>query len=150
MVLKDLIKKYKWTDIDKRLFELYPDQKKNYFGYNDVFNVLKNKIIKIRNNKKVQLMKIYIDLTYDEDEKHTHFSVYGKNGQKEHNWEIHWALELSTYNQWLNYSIAEQTLNNYSEIDIICHCLYEMTFYGYSENQITYQKKIIKKSQIKK
>ncbi len=144
-LLKDLVKKYSWSNIKFRLFELYPEEKKNLFGYKDVFNKLKYKADNFRNNKKAQLMNIYIERSYNRNSKSHEFNVYGINGEKRNKRDIHWALELSTYLQWLNYSVPEKTLSKYSEVDIICYCLKEMTFCGFSEKDIQYQKILLKK-----
>ncbi len=37
--------------------------------------------------------------------------------------------------------IAKDTLENFSELEIIAHCLYEMTFIGYDEEGIQDQRK---------
>lgn len=36
--------------------------------------------------------------------------------------------------------IEESTVNNYSQLDILVHCLHEMTFNGYSEEEIIKRK----------
>ncbi len=45
-------------------------------------------------------------------------------------------------------TISEDTLRQFSELEIISHCLYEMTFFGFSERKIqTFQKKLDEQSQ---
>ena len=46
------------------------------------------------------------------------------------------ALEFWPWSDWLGMSIAEETMQNFTETQIICHCLYEMTFFGYTEATI--------------
>lgn len=50
--------------------------------------------------------------------------------------EIVWALDFSTWSDWLTWRIDSEVHKNFSEVDIICHCLWEMTFMGFDEKSI--------------
>ncbi|MFX1254338.1 MAG: DUF6557 family protein [Promethearchaeota archaeon] len=43
---------------------------------------------------------------------------------------------LTRWEEWLGLEIHPDTLNNFDFIDIIVHCLWEMTFHGYNQFQI--------------
>jgi len=45
-------------------------------------------------------------------------------------------LELTPWRQWLGMEISKESLQEFSEQEIIVHCLYEMTFEGFSEDAI--------------
>ena len=47
-----------------------------------------------------------------------------------------YALEFTDWSEWLGMNISDLTLSSYSEREIIAHCLYEMTFFGYSNDEI--------------
>ena len=42
--------------------------------------------------------------------------------------------------------LSPETLENFNELEIISHCLYEMTFCGYEQEEIQEQLQSIKKS----
>lgn len=58
-----------------------------------------------------------IDVYYDvsgEDEKHIDYSLVG-----------------NSFKEWLGFYIGEKTLKKMLKQNIICHCLWEMTFFGF-------------------
>jgi len=40
------------------------------------------------------------------------------------------------WGKWLGMEIHPETIKNFNESEIIAHSLYEMTFFGFSENEI--------------
>ena len=46
------------------------------------------------------------------------------------------ALEFTKWNKWLGMNIHEMTCKEFTELEIIAHCLYEMTFVDYEESDI--------------
>lgn len=140
MFFKDLIHKFTWKQIIENLIKLYPDQKKNIAGYHNIYLELLSKSIKKSN------MTIHIEFTQTEEE--SYFHIFGKNGEVDKeisNHEITWALELSSVSEWLGYIISDELLKEMSEIDIICHCLFEITFFGYSNEIISKERKKLHK-----
>jgi hypothetical protein len=47
-----------------------------------------------------------------------------------------YALEYTPWGEWLNFIISEETLSQYSELEIITYCMFEMTWSGYDEEII--------------
>lgn len=45
-----------------------------------------------------------------------------------------YSISSSNYSDFLGYSIDEETLNKYSEENILAHCLYEITAYSFDDN----------------
>lgn len=46
------------------------------------------------------------------------------------------AIEFTAWNEWQGMDIDKKSLQNFSELEIIAHCLYEMTFVGFEEEEI--------------
>jgi len=58
-------------------------------------------------------------------------AVSGQDGTKdEQGRTIGYAIEFTEWKQWLGMDIASVTLKRFLELEIITHCLYEMTFIG--------------------
>ena len=147
MKFKELIDKYDWDKVRSAFLKLYPDQKKNIEGYKQVFN-------KLQTIKPVETeMRIVIEEVFDEYDKEYYTQVFGKDGtlnkesDPEHfkddrtgNQEVSYSIELTDWAEWLAMDIDHKSLAKYSELDIIGHCLWEMTFYGFTQEDI---KKVI-------
>ncbi len=50
-----------------------------------------------------------------------------------------YAIEFVPWKEWLGMTINKDTLVEFNELEIISHCLYEMTFVGYNEEEIQEQ-----------
>ncbi len=125
MTLKELISEFKTKNILKRLIKLYPDQKKSVAGY---INVLKE-LSKLK--PKSDKMQILIEKGYDKYDKKSYLHVCAIDSKKQT-----YAIEFEPWENWLGMKINSETLKNCSKIDIICHCLWEMTFMGFSNKKV--------------
>jgi len=146
MKFKDLIDKYKWDDVYSTFMQLYPDQEKNIEGHKRVLEEL-------RTLEPVETkMCIVIEDVFDEYDKEYYAHVSGKDGtlnkesDPEHfkddevgNQEVLNAIEFTDWGEWLAMEIEQESLSKYSELDIIGHCLWEMTFYGFTQEKIKKQ-----------
>jgi len=47
-----------------------------------------------------------------------------------------YAIEFRPWAEWLDMDIDEETLSNYLESEIIVHCIWEMTFCGYDNDDV--------------
>ncbi|MBC8248049.1 MAG: hypothetical protein H8E90_00090 [Anaerolineales bacterium] len=143
MKFKELLSKYEWDDIGPVLVRLYQDQEKNLAGYRQVFETLRT--IQPVETK----MRLAIEDVLDEFAGEYYASVSGKDGtlmkdlippvpvdEEAGNREVSYGLELTDWAEWLDMEIEPETLSRYTEVDIIGHCLWEMTFFGYSEEDI--------------
>lgn len=129
MILQEIIGKYKIKEIIKRLLEIYPEQKKNIAGYNKSLKEL------LYLSPKRSRVKINIDKFYDKDDKKYYYSVDGIDKNNES-----WAIEFTDWKEWIGMEISEETLKENTEIDILVHCLWEMTFVGFSNKNIKNEK----------
>ena len=124
--MKELINKYDFKSVKKRLLELYPDQKKNIDGYEKVFETLKK--LKLKKDT----FKISLSICKEKGEKEW-VKVSGLSPKEK---DLTYAIEFTPWNRWLGMEIEKKTLKMFPEIDIICHCLWEMTWMGFTEKKI--------------
>lgn len=76
----------------------------------------------------------------DESEARTYVDVSGRKKEKDPNsMTDSYALEFEEWEKWLGMDLAPETTLNFSDLEIIAHCLYEMTFIGYNEEEIKEQ-----------
>jgi hypothetical protein len=143
MNFKELLSKYEWDDVEPVLIKLYPDQEKNRAGYRQAFETLRT--IQPVETK----IRLAIEDVLDEFTGEYHASVSGRDGtlmkdltppvpvdEEAGNREVSYGIELTDWAEWLDMEIEPETLSRYAEVDVIAHCLWEMTFFGYSQEDI--------------
>ena len=145
MKLQDLIKSNSWLSVELTLLQLYPDQDKMLDEYRSVFENLKS-IEPVDNKMRIVLTEYDCDPD-DESEIKTYVDVSGQDDTKDENGRIiSYAIEFTEWNKWLGMDITPVTLKYFSELEIIAHCLYEMTFIGYGEEEIQVERKSLDKT----
>jgi len=122
--LKELITKYAWAEIRSALLRLYPDQEKSIAGYQHVYDML------LRLSAKPTPMAIMIEKYTDDFTDTPYDTVSGRDETGSY------GIEFTDWSEWLGMDIDASTLAAYPELDIIAHCLWEMTFFGYSQEDI--------------
>ena len=125
MTFKELIDRQQWGKVKKKLLKLYPKEKKNLKGYEIVFKGLK------KLKPKPQKMQIEL-VPCHEQEGYYWTNVHGKYKSKRQGY----AIEYSPWEEWLGMEIEAWTTFSYSEIDIVCHCLWEMTWNGFTQEDV--------------
>ena len=119
MNLKTLIDKYSWKDIEPRFLEIYPEDTEKFQKYIDVFNQLQGLEVKGEDAK----MKILIEQINDEDgESYTDLSGVISNN------DIKYGLTQTNWEIWLRMEITFESLSHFGDLDCIVHCLWEMTY----------------------
>jgi hypothetical protein len=143
MKFKDLIDKYAWDDAQAALLRLYPDEEKSIEGYQQVYEALRS--LSPAETK----MRICIESVTSDLDGETYEDVSGKDGRtrREASPEVDWndeqgnkeesfGIEFTDWAEWLGMEIDAETAARYSELEIIGHCLWEMTFFGYTQEKI--------------
>ncbi|HBS85613.1 MAG: hypothetical protein A2W91_14380 [Bacteroidetes bacterium GWF2_38_335] len=138
MKLYDLIKSTNWLSIELTLLKLYPDQISLIDEYRKVFEKLK--YLKPENYAmKIVLTKYDCD-SDDESEIRTYVDVSGRNIENNpKSITESYAIEFVEWTKWLGMDIAPESVVNFTDLEIIAHCLHEMTFFGYEEDEIKEQ-----------
>lgn len=144
MKLFDLIKSHKWLSIELTFLNLYSDEEKSIDGYREVFEKLQ--MIPPVDNEMLIVLKTVVD-NFDPLEPFTYVDVSARKTTEEmDSMENNYAIEFEKWEKWLGMEIADETLENFNELEIIAHCLFEMTFCGFEEEEIQEQFKEIEKS----
>lgn len=140
MQLKDLIQTNNWLSVSMTLTILYPDQNESLPAYEKVHNILL-KMEPADSETEIVLQQCYDDETNEE-------SYVDVSGIKKDNQNLQLAeslaIEFVPWVQWLGMTVSSSTLKQFTELEIISHCLYEMTFMGYDEKEIQKQLSDIK------
>ncbi|MCC7525531.1 MAG: hypothetical protein IT250_11960 [Chitinophagaceae bacterium] len=144
MKFNDLIKSHHWLSIELTLLDLYPDQNEIIDEYRKVFETLHN-LQPVDNDMLIVLTEYESDS--DEKVKSAYADVSGRKRIPEQNSITDsYAMEFVKWENWLGMELAPETKNNFSELEIIAHCLYEMTFCGYEQEEIQEQLDSIQKT----
>jgi len=132
MKLKEIIKVTNWGNVSRAFLQNYPDQDKLIEGYEMVYQKLK---AKSPTTSKMELICGKGEAILKGDE--PFHEVYGVDGTKREDGELEkFSLGLTSWSKWLGSSISESTLSKYSKEEIISHCLFDMTFHGFTEAEI--------------
>lgn len=128
MKLIDLIKTNNWLSLQNTFLSLYPDEEHLLDEYKNVFEKL-HSLEFIDMDLEIVLTKIgseesdfYIDVSGHEINQNSSSDTY--------------SLASTKWNKWLGMNISTSTLNEFNELEIISHCLYEMTFFAFVEDEI--------------
>lgn len=137
MKLKEIITTLNWEAVRKVFLRNYPSQKKTIIGYEIVYKKLRAKA------STISTMELFCDkgeaILKGDNQFH---DVYGIDGTKRNDGELEkFSLSLTPWSQWLGSSLSEKILNNFTKEEIISHCLFDMTFHGFSEAEIKKVKK---------
>jgi hypothetical protein len=116
MKLFELLKKYTDEEICTRLFEIYPKEKESHEGYIKALAEMRTKK-RLRTNSTIAALR-----TKDEDEWYTEILVYTR-GQE-------FSPSFVKWGQFLNMKVA---LGEYDPLEVLALCVWEMTWYGYSD-----------------
>jgi hypothetical protein len=138
MRLIDIVRANTWSDIKQALIEAYPEEGKNLEGYELVFQALKD--ISPINTEYGILVKWYKDDFEDIDfVKVSGYSLKPDQPLEEYSR----GLQFTPWKEWLGMPIDKESLRIFTQPEIIAHCLFDMTFSGFSEEAIQAQLKAI-------
>ncbi|MDR1895534.1 MAG: tetratricopeptide repeat protein [Prevotellaceae bacterium] len=121
-----LVKKCTWAAVEPVFVKEYPKLEKDTNDYDLIFYQLQN-LTPVENGED---MSIHI---HQDD--HKYVMAY-KNHPQTPEEDQTYDLSLTPWGDWLGMDIAGITIEDYSDEEIISHCLWEMTFYGYSQKSI--------------
>ena len=135
MKFAELIRTNNWLSVGMTFLNLYPDQIGNIEGYKNVFGRLQ--ALELEEGEfQIEIKQEYDDETGEE----SHVDVYGieKNANENQITDC-LAIEYTPWKEWLGMDVSLESLRKFNELEIISHCLYEMTFAGYDEDEIKNQ-----------
>ena len=119
--------------IEDVFLQCYPDEVRNLSGYENVFNELRllhpvdtDISISVRHVKDDFDNSTYVDVS----------GYYNDQKKAANDLTDSLALEFTPWEEWLGMDIEKQALLEFTGLEIICHCLFEMTFMGYDQKEI--------------
>ncbi len=135
MTLKQIIKNYTWLNIKPKLIELYPDEEEN-----GNLSLYEEVLEKLRFMAPVP-SDIMLNITWQHDDfdNDEYVDVSGRDLNPDTTLPVvtdACAIEFTPWNKWLGMEITDNTLKDFSELEILCHSLYEMTFIDFEEGAI--------------
>ena len=139
MILKKVIESNNWLSVEMTFIKLYPNQIELINDYRNVFEKLQ--YLKAETNDMLIVLTEYLeDFEENSDVENTYVDVSGRKLVIEENsFSNSYAIEFVKWEKWLGMELAPETLENFNELEIISHCLFEMTFFGYEEEEIQEQ-----------
>lgn len=124
MKLQELLLSSNWADVQKAFLGFYPDEEEDIKELEKVYQNL-NALTPVESD-----LTLTLSLFEDEDEPFVHVS--GKNQETDEDF----SLGFVPWAEWLGMEIDEISLTDFSQTDIVAHSLFEMTFFGFSEEEI--------------
>ena len=144
MKLSELISRYSWPEVEPVFLQLYPKEKRKRKRPRGAFEYIQS-LTPVDSG-----MRIYIE--FQEDEEGGYHEVSGRDGSlRENGEEESYSLFLVDWDEWLGMEIEGETLEKYSELDILGHVFWEMTWCGYSMEKVKkFRKRLDRLSKCKK
>lgn len=131
MTLKQLLQTNSWLSVSTVFLKLFPDQEKNMEGYERVIEKL------LMMTPEETEMSIAVKSVIDDFDGQEYVDVSGFYNQPKNEEEaFSQAIEFTAWERWLGMEISTESLQDFSELEILAHCLHEMTFMGFDENEI--------------
>ena len=139
MKLKKVVESNNWLSVEMTLIKLYPNQIELINDYRNVFEKLQ--YLKPEANDMLIVLTEYLEnFEENSDVENTYVDVSGRKLVIEENsFSNSYAIEFVKWEKWLGMELAPETLENFNELEIIAHCLFEMIFFGYEEEEIQEQ-----------
>lgn len=130
-----MMKEHSIDSILEALFDMYPECQDQHEDYAKVIETIQ--MMQERTFEefviKVGLIDPSGDDLYEEGlDEDAYLSVAGYSVKE----DLHFALGFAKWEEWANASILIEEDLNLSEVDIIAICVYEMTFYGFDQDEI--------------
>ncbi len=122
----ELFRAVDWEQVQERLLEHYPDIKSTA-GFLQAFQVIRFS----RQTEDPDNTVVYIERVADDDG--VYYDVYGITGDDPQ----HYCLSLTPLTEWASYRLADSVLASLSAADAAAHILWEATWYGFSDSEIT-------------
>ena len=137
MILKEIINQVKWQDVAIAIVTEYPWCRRSIEGFRGVFETLSlmepvESEYSIKFENRPEILK----------SKYKHPDVVGvKEGVNER-----WALSFCPWKEWLGMVVCQETIEGFLMSQIVANCLFDMTFFGFTEELIDQEKQKLERS----
>lgn len=131
MTFGELIQKYSWESIKDLFFQLYPDEIKRTSHYAKAYaNLLK--VVPLSTKYELNVKHV----VFDKESNIPTGDVFGVipdlKPVGDEFFMNNFALELTDWGEWISMPIDQSTMQRMTEEEIIVHCIFEMTWCGYT------------------
>lgn len=133
MTFEELIKSNAWLSVKMVLTKLFPDQEEFMDDYQSVFNKLQV-MLPLPSSITIEIESIHD--TYDNSQYIDVAGYYTDPANRDNEYTNSLAIEYTPWNEWLGMPIDDNSLKKFSELEIISHCLNEMTYAGFEQEEI--------------
>lgn len=131
MTLNKLVHGNSWLSVAAILLKLYPDQDECLTAYEEVYQKL------LLMSPEESDLSIELEYLTDDFDGKNYVGVAGKyNNPKNEHETFSQAIEFEPWRKWLGMTVTKETISKFSELEIVAHCLFEMTFVGFDEETI--------------
>ena len=129
--LRDIFDTVDFDAVWDVIVDAYPDQEDAYEDYAEMFGQL----FELEPSENPSSMLIHIEYSLDEDyeeEARYYYDVLGMQA----GYPQQYALELVPWEDWLGFGVTLDTVERLSDPEIAAHCLYEMSFLSFDQEEI--------------
>jgi len=137
--LKDFIMNVNFEQVAEVLKREYPKDWKgagNGEGFEMVFNNLKE-MEPVSRDDGIKIVIEHVKQEWDDpeipDEEYEDVGGIDDDGER-------WALDFTPWVKWLGMEIHPESVHSYSPAEIVAHCIWEMTWNGFTEEEIEKKK----------
>jgi len=110
---------------------LYSDEENNSSGYREVYEKL---VLMPAGDSQISIVVKNCKDDFDGEEYVDVSGIHLRPQSEEENYS--YAIEFRPWKEWLGMEVHPNSLGDFSELEIIAHCLYEMTFIDFKEDDI--------------
>lgn len=134
MLLIELIKKVSFDEVWEILKGEYDVLEKGKSAYIQVFDELRDMDLQVDSGAEKEEVTT-IGVCEFEDLLEPGNFVYDVFGISQGD-SNRYSLSLEPWSNWINYNVLDKSIQIYGEATVLAHILYEMTFYGYSSEDV--------------
>jgi len=128
-IFKEILDSVTWPEVHDKILEFLIIDNDDSAGYEQVFNEL-FRLTPASNNDDCTIV---INKVHDSFDDRYYYSVSGLVD------DVEYAIEYCPWEEWLSYYISEELLDKMSAPGVVAHCLYEMTWGGFTQEEIQKQ-----------
>jgi hypothetical protein len=139
--LADLLKQVSFETVFTTLVSYFPSQESSKEGYKEVFETLLTLSPKPLTN--LNDLFIHVTLTSDQYSDGEYLDVSGIQLNKK---DKFYGIEFCPWKDWVSMHISQESLDTLTKEDIVAGCLYEMTFFGFTDKDVQDEAERLRKS----
>lgn len=136
----DLLKQVNFETVFATLVSYFPSQAESKIGYKQVFDT----ILEMKPEQMTNLNDLFISVKLYNEDGHDYLDVDGVHVNSTD--KKFYGIEFCPWKDWISMHITQETLDTLSKEDIVAGCLYEMTFFGFTDESVQEERNRLIKS----